>query len=95
MQYLTPDDRSAIRARFPILTMREIAAEVAEEYGVSAEEILSKDRKDPLAEARQVVMFIMHERCGCSYSLIARIMGLDHTTIRHGVCAEKRRRGIR
>lgn len=92
MTYLTDIDRAQIRALFPRALLLDIAREVAAELALDHAEIMSGCRRFDVAHARQMVMFVAH-RGGLSYSAIGRALGVDHTTVMHGVAAHARRVG--
>lgn len=69
----------------------QISEEVAAATGVPIRSILGRDRDAKTAEARQLVMFLAR-RAGLSFPAIGYAMNRDHTTIKHGVEAEQRRR---
>ena len=64
---------------------------VAQSYGVSLDELLSRDRHKTLVEARQVVMWFLRER-GYSLPEIGRLVGgRDHTTVMAALAKLRRR----
>jgi len=69
-----------------------IIDEVGAETGFSPAQIRGRGRQAALAEARQMVMYIAHNQ-GLSSAEIGRAMRRDHTTVLHGIKAEKARRG--
>ena len=71
----------------------QIACAVSVETGLPVADILGRRRFQSHVEARQLVMYLAKQQ-GLSYSKIARAMGLDHTTIMHGVKAEAARRAV-
>ena len=78
---------AAARAR----AISPIVHAVAQASGIPASQIYSRSRKAHVNRARQIVMLAAHER-GMSLSEIGRALGRDHTTIDHGIKAEKARR---
>jgi hypothetical protein len=64
---------------------RALGAWAAERWGVDVEEIFSRSRMPSPIRARQDVMFEMCKQTILSYSQIGRMLGYDHTTIRHAV----------
>jgi hypothetical protein len=94
-EVLTSEDRqrcvSITSAAFGAVSA--IARAVSDETGITLGEIMGYGRKRPVAEARQLVMFIAHRR-GLSLAAIARHMRRDRSTVRHGVDAEYRRRAV-
>lgn len=71
--------------------LRSVVHAVAEATGISAREIYGRDRSAHVSRARQIVMLAANER-GVSLSEIGRSLGRDHTTVAHGVAAERARR---
>ena len=79
-------------AREAVLAIVEAVA-AAIPNGVTVAAILGKYRgKASVARARQIVMYIA-DRDGISHSAIGRALGRDHSSVGHGVKAEKARRG--
>lgn len=66
---------------------RQVAAYVADLYGITWEVFASQQSRIKLAHARQVAMYAIRQLCPhISLSQAGRIMGgRDHTTILHGV----------
>jgi chromosomal replication initiator protein len=58
---------------------------VAEVYGVTVEDILGKTRKQPIAEARQMAMYIYRSHAQFKFDAIANIFGRKHPTVISGV----------
>ncbi len=59
---------------------------VAEHFGVSSEDIISKKRNSEFVIARQVVMYLCRELTDTSLANIGKILGKkDHTTVIHGI----------
>ena len=69
-----------------------IVSAVAEATGIHSKAILGVRRDKATAQARQLVMYIAR-REGLTFEAIAYQLRRDHTTILHGVRAEKKRRG--
>ncbi len=62
----------------------EVISAVCKHYGVSRDEILSKNRKKELIVPRQVTIYLIREMTHKSLPEIGKIMGgKDHTTIMH------------
>lgn len=72
-------------------TVAKIVDAVSEQTGIPARLILSPRKDAPIARARQIVMYEARQH-GLSLTQIGNAMGRDHTTIRHGIAAEKKRR---
>ena len=59
---------------------------VAEQFGVSPDDITSKKRNSEFVQPRQVVMYLCRKLTDTSYVNIGKLLGKkDHTTIIHGV----------
>lgn len=63
----------------------KILTAVAKEYGVSEAGIMSGSRIQPLAEARQMAMYLFRREVRMSVTGIARILSRHHTTVTQGV----------
>jgi len=57
---------------------------IADDHGVTVEDIFGKRRHAPIARARQEA-FTALRWYGFSYPQIGRIFGRDHSTVIHGV----------
>lgn len=68
-----------------------IVDRVAQETGVPSGLILSDTRAKHVVDARWLAFFAARE-AGFSLKHIGRAMGRDHTTVLHGIRAEKARR---
>lgn len=73
-------------------SVHQIVDAVAQETGISAHDIMGESRKATIARARQIVMYEAHLR-GLTLNQIGSAMGRHHTTIMHGIRAERARRG--
>ena len=63
------------------IKIEQIISEVARNYSVSENEILSQRRTANIALARQVSMYIAKETTEMSYKAIGESFGKDHTTV--------------
>ena len=61
-----------------------IIAAVSEAWAVRRESILSNDKRRTVAEARQVVMYLLRQR-GWELAQIGALLGREHSTVSHGV----------
>lgn len=90
---LTPADIARCEAiRAPHDAIAAIVAEVSAATGISANEIMGRKKWGQISAARQMVYYIAL-RNGLSLPAIGRVFGRDHTTVLHGINAEKARRG--
>lgn len=58
---------------------------VADFYGITVDDLIRQDRRQPLALQRQVAMYVCREQAGASYPELARAFERHHSTIIHGV----------
>lgn len=59
---------------------------VAEYFGITPDDIMSKKRNSELVQARQIVMYLCRDLTATSLAGIAKLLGKkDHTTVIHGV----------
>lgn len=59
---------------------------VAEHFGITPDDIMSKKRNSELVQARQIVMYLCRDLTATSLAGIAKLLGKkDHTTVIHGV----------
>lgn len=73
-------------------SLARIIAAVADDYGLPAAVLLSATRRQPMARARQVAMFLAREMTVKSLHQIALgLCRIDHTTVAHGIEATVRR----
>lgn len=62
-----------------------MVATVAAIYGIDAELIWSRQRGPTLVEARHLAWWALREKTGWSYPELGRALGVDHSTVLHGV----------
>ena len=73
-------------------SMADIAALVADRYGISVEALRGPERAVSVAHPRQEAMWRMYRSGRFTLTQIARFLGdRDHTTIRHGVLRHEER----
>lgn len=58
-----------------------IIAAVADEYGVSADDIFSRCKLRKASDARQMAMLILRDRANLKVTEIASILGRNHSTV--------------
>ena len=59
---------------------------VAEHFGITPDDIMSKKRNSELVQARQIVMYLCRDMTATSLAGIGKLLGKkDHTTVIHGV----------
>lgn len=63
-----------------ILSIRAIQKRVAEQFGITTEELLSNKRNEAYAFPRHLAMYLCREFTGASYPLIAQEFNRDHST---------------
>ena len=68
-----------------LLEIRQIAKVVAAHYGTTVAELRGRSRRREISVPRSVVMYLAHNRGGCSLTYIGKYLGKrDHTTVMHG-----------
>jgi len=68
-----------------LITVDDIIEVTADCFGQSIHDVLGDGRRKVLTNARQVIMYLMFQELGMSYSAIGRKMGRDHSTVMHGI----------
>ncbi len=67
------------------LTPERIISEVAQQYGLTRERMLSKERSREVALPRQIAMYLIREETSASLPKIGEMLGgRDHTTVMYG-----------
>lgn len=61
--------------------LRRLAEIVANDYGITVEAMMANNRKQPGAEARQVLAFLGDQMFGLGSAEIGRQYGKDHSTV--------------
>ena len=90
--FMTANDLEAAAASIaPRVTVRQIAAEVCGHTGTSVVAVMGRSRAPHTCRVRELVCFIAHRR-GISLAQIARVLRRDHSTIKHAIENELRRR---
>lgn len=69
----------------------KVLDETCAKYSVSKDSILAQVRFPEIVAPRQEVMWRLRTELGCSFPVIAKFLGRDHTTIMHGVRAHQLR----
>jgi chromosomal replication initiator protein len=63
---------------------RRTASVVARHYGLTASDLRGKSRRQAVADARALAMYLVRGRTGASYAEVGRHFGnRDHTTVLH------------
>jgi len=62
-----------------------ILEETARYFGLSHDDLVSKNRSRPLTTARHIAMYLLRERTGQSLIKIGETFDRDHTTALHGI----------
>jgi chromosomal replication initiator protein len=65
--------------------IRDIIAEVADEFQLFPSDIVSHKRRSKIVSARHKAMYRARQETDASYLKLARIFKRDHTTVIHGV----------
>lgn len=80
----TPTTQAPTAQVSRIVPVDEVIARVAKAFGVSVSEITGHHRGPYSTQPRHVVMLLLREQ-GLSYPGIARLLGMDHTSVMHGI----------
>lgn len=75
----------------PRVTVRQIAAEVCSHTGNSVHAVMGRSRVPHVCRVRELICYIAHQR-GLTLSQIGRALRRDHSTIKHAIENEVRRR---
>lgn len=68
------------------ITAELIIQNVAEHYGISMSDMISKKKSQYIAYPRHIAMYLCNKMTECSLQYIGNILGKrDHTTVMHGV----------
>ncbi len=67
-----------------MVSPESIISKVVERFGISVEELKSKNKQRRIADARQVSMYLIREMTDLSLPRIGEIFNRDHTTVLHG-----------
>lgn len=73
--------------------VREIIKLCAQKHGLTVEDILSEQRTNKIAHARQQAMWLAAKETSASFAEIGRIFNRDHSTVIHAVQRENARTG--
>lgn len=65
------------------ITAERIIAATASHFDCTIEELLSRDRHQPLALQRQIAMYLCRQLTELSFPSLGRVFGRDHTTVVH------------
>lgn len=88
---LTDADRLALRGISVKTAIREIAAEVCAQTGLTEADLFSPSRAAEHVRARDVIWTVAH-REGWTLQQIAKAFSRDHSTVHAGIAREKERR---
>lgn len=67
------------------ITIDTIIDIVAEHFGITRADILSKKRNAEIAQPRQIVMYLCRDVLDLPYKSIGKSLGRDHSTVMHGI----------
>lgn len=90
--FMIPEDfPTAAASVAPRITVRQIAVEVCSHTGNSVHAVFGRSRAAHVCRVRELVCYIAHRR-GLTLSQIGRALRRDHSTIKHAIDNEVRRR---
>ena len=69
------------------MTIQDITQAVAEEFGVTTEQLLSADKRRFLSDPRQITYWFANRKLGLTTIKIGEYFGRSHATVIHGVKA--------
>lgn len=78
----------------PTLRWKLIVQEVAAKHDLQFADLMERSRKTKFAWPRQEAMYRMTIEVGMNRHAIAQKLGLDHTTVFHGLRAHAQRNGL-
>lgn len=65
------------------VTPERVIKRVCEYYGITADKILTKGRKEVYARARQITIYLLRTKLKMTYTDIAGMFNQDHSTAIH------------
>ena len=65
--------------------VKRVFEKIKETYCYSLDDLLVKDKHFHISEARQVTMYLLHEKCGLSITDICRLLERCHNSVIYGV----------
>ncbi|MGC9071070.1 MAG: helix-turn-helix domain-containing protein, partial [Elusimicrobiales bacterium] len=65
------------------ITIEDIQEVVAQEYGISIDELMSKQRREKLVFPRHIAIYLAHELTDMSWTDIGKAFDKDHSTAIH------------
>ena len=74
------------------MDLTPILEAVAHEYDICTAEITSRTRRQPIAAARQLVMYLLRTTTPLTLEDIGRSLGRHHATVIHGIDTIDQRR---
>lgn len=72
-------------------TMRQLAQQVADEHGLTLDDLTGPSRTDTIVRARQEAMAVIRANTRFSFPQIGRFFNRDHTTVIYSVRAYEAR----
>ena len=66
-------------------SMQSILRFICDEYNVTKEDLIKKDKKTPLPDARHLFFYEAHRQKLGTCENIGKFLDRDHTTVLHGV----------
>jgi len=72
-------------------SLDEISAETARAYGLPADALRSRSRKQIFVRPRQIAMYLARRYTDASLADIGRAFGRDHTSVMYAIDAVERR----
>ncbi|MBU0494510.1 MAG: chromosomal replication initiator protein DnaA [Chloroflexi bacterium] len=81
----TAEEALADLVRHPKVTQEQVVQTVAEHFGLTPDELISRSRRQEIAQPRQIAMYLLREETNTSFAQIGQELGgRDHSTVHHG-----------
>jgi chromosomal replication initiator protein len=77
-----------------VLRVSEIRESVCQRFGLSSNEMRSRDRTHRVARPRAIAMYLARRLTAKSYRQIGQAFGRDHSTVVYACCEMRRLRAV-
>ncbi len=81
--------RWTVSSRLPL--WRQVLCDVANAHGIDPDSILQRGKSRPRVEARNDLCWRLYRKTSLSASEISRRVGLEESTVRHGIRSHQKR----
>lgn len=66
-------------------TTEQVVRAIESHYGYRLDDLVARERTPHLHRTRQMFIFLIRQEVGLSLPAIGRLVGRDHTTVRHAI----------